>query len=125
MNLPWARTRWRSTRRVNRLGAMVAAVLTSVVAASVLGASAPPARASQGSGVTLTVSYRWGSAPNPSTWTAYSVTVRNEAAGLFEGEVRLVPNSGSTGVPFQSVPQYHAAVSLSGGSARTVDVYAI
>jgi hypothetical protein len=121
MNLPWAPAGGGRARRVQRLGAVIATTL----AVGLLGASSPAARADQPSGLTLTVTQRWKSAANPGSWTAYTITVRNDATGPFDGDVHLVPNTGGNGLPFQSVPRYSAAVSVPRGSARTILVYAM
>jgi len=65
------------------------ALAVGVVAVMVLGGQGPVA-AEGDRGMTVTAGPRWGAVPFGS-WTPYSVTVRNDGATNFEGEVVLVP----------------------------------
>jgi hypothetical protein len=103
--------------RVSRLASVAA------VAALLLAGRAPSAQAGQDGGLTLTVAQRWNQLGNPGTWSPYSVTVRNDGAAGFDGEVVLTANPPrSSQYPADAFPPYHAAVNVPAGSQRTMVV---
>jgi hypothetical protein len=98
-------------------------VLLASVAGLMLIAWAAPAAAASGSGLTFTATQRWNQSSSQGRWTAYSLTVRNEGAATFVGEVALIPSTvrGMGTVPIDTYPnEYRSSVVVPAGSSRTV-----
>jgi len=94
--------------------------VAALVAGLLLGGWVPPVRASQAGGLTLTVAQRWNQVPGPGMWSPYAVTVRNDGASGFEGQVVLSADlPRNTPYPPDAFPPYHSAVSVPRGSQRT------
>ena len=89
----------------------------------VLGLSARPAHAADPK-LSMTVSQRWQLTTTQGAWTPYVVTVKDEGAGGFSGEVVLTPNSIRTIAP-NSFPTYRAPITLARGGQRSVAFYVI
>jgi hypothetical protein len=74
--------------------------------------------------LTLVVTQRWQLAGTQGTWTPYVVTVRNDGATGFAGDVYLVPNQ-SRSVTTNTFPSYRSAISVNRGSQRSAVFYVI
>lgn len=106
---------------VFRWGPRLGAVATLV--GLMLGLPARPALAADPQ-LTLTVSQRWQLASTQGTWTPYVVTVRDDGAANFSGDVYLTPNADASTTP-NSYPSYRAPVNVSRGGQRSATVYVI
>lgn len=87
---------------------------------------APPAGAAPAGGLTVTLGQRWKVAAAIGAWTPYTVTVRYDGPGTFDGDVFLVPNLTPSGpFPPNSFPQYRSTLTVPSGTERTAQIYVI
>ncbi len=87
---------------------------------------AAPAQAAD-PGLTLTINQRWEVSPQAGAWTPYTVTLKNDGAADFTGDVLLVPNQASRtqGPPSNSYPTYRARLAVPRATARSLTIYVI
>ena len=104
----------------------LAALGSACMAGLLLFAWAPPAGAAPSGGLTVTLGQRWKVAGSIGAWTPYTVTVRYDGPGTFNGDVFLVPNLSRSGpLPSDYFPQYRSPLTVPSGSERTAQIYVI
>ena len=104
----------------------LAALGSACLAGLLLVAWAPPARSVPAGGLTVTLGQRWKVAGSIGAWTPYTVTVRYDGPGAFNGDVVLVPNLNRSGpLPSDYFPQYRSPLTVPSGAVRTAEIYVI
>src|SRR5207249_353112 len=88
------------------------------------GLAAVPAQAAEPV-LSLTVSQRWETQPQPGAWSPYVVTVKDEGGADFTGDIFLVPRQGRFNGPQTPWPTYQARVTVGRGTQRSVLIYAL
>jgi hypothetical protein len=78
------------------------------------------------SGVTVTVTPRWG-VSSPGSWIPYEAVVRNDGATSFEGDVVLAPSGapfqqGNGYVPYDQFPHYSKHLTVAPLTQQKVDI---
>src|SRR5262252_4119549 len=109
---------------------IAARVLTPLLAAGLSLVAVVPAVATAPktgtNGLTLTVNPRWNVAASAGAWTPYTVTVRNDAPGVFTGDLVLVPNpTRNFSYGTDSLPVYRTRLAVPGGTQRMTQIYVV
>jgi hypothetical protein len=121
-----SRESFRATLPARRLALVLTVVTGSLMAA--LAMAAPAAAASGDPQLTLSLALRWGPTSMHGAWTPYTVTVKNDGGGDFNGDVVLLANdfrSDFRNTGTAGFPDYHVHVTVPRNSERSLFVYVI